>query len=105
MLYNLNNAAAEAMWSDTKVYENINRLAKLVGYCPKGATPATAVFTFTMETGSDESDAMLPRYSLIDTKQTDDNGKKIYYSTVEDTEVTNETDTAVLFYNGCWKLY
>lgn len=105
MLYNLNNAASEAMWSDTKVYENINRLAKLVGYCPKGATPATAVFTFTMEAGSDESDAILPRYSLIDTKQTDDNGKKIYYSTVEDTEVTNETDTAVLFYNGCWKLY
>ena len=33
------------------------------------------------------------------------NGKKIYYSTVEDTELSKESDNTVLFYNGKWKLY
>jgi len=47
----------------------------------------------------------IPKYSAIDTKLVDENGKKIYYSTVEDTDVSKETDNAVLFYNGKWKLY
>lgn len=45
LVYNLNNAASEAMWSDTQVYANISRLAKLVGYCPAGAAPANCEFT------------------------------------------------------------
>lgn len=100
MLYNINNAAAEAMWSDTQIYENINRLAKLVGYNPKGATPATATFTVDKKI-----DAIIPKYSVIDTKLTDDNGKKIFYSTIDDAETTNETETSIVFYNGHWKLY
>ena len=42
LMYNLNNAAAESMWSDTQIYENINRLCKFIGYNPKGWQPATA---------------------------------------------------------------
>lgn len=105
MLYNLNNAAAEAMWTDTKIYENINRLAKMIGYCPKGASPATAVFTVEFDSDTSGIDTILPKYSVIDTKLTDDNGKKIFYSTVEDSEITDKSDASLLFYNGIWKLY
>ena len=105
LLYNINNAAAESMWSDTQIYENINRLAKLVGYNPKGATPATAPFVPLKDDLGYRPEVTIPKYSVIDTKLVDENGKKIYYSTVEDTEVSQETDNTVLFYNGKWKLY
>lgn len=105
LLYNINNAASEAMWSDTQVYENINRLAKLVGYNPKGATPATAPFVPLKDDLGLKPEVTIPKYATIDTKLTDENGKKIYYSTVEDTELSKESDNTVLFYNGKWKLY
>ena len=105
LLYNINNAASEAMWSDTQVYENINRLAKLVGYNPKGATPATVPFVPLKDDLGLKPEVTIPKYATIDTKLTDENGKKIYYSTVEDTELSKESDNTVLFYNGKWKLY
>ncbi len=100
MLYSLNKTAAESMWSDTQIYENINRLAKLVGYNPKGAEPATAIFTTDYN-----GDVVIPKYSLLDTKLTDENGNKIFYSTVEDAELSESADNTILFYNGNWKLY
>lgn len=41
LMYQLNNAASESMFSDTQVYENISRLVKMIGYHPKGCTPST----------------------------------------------------------------
>lgn len=40
LVYQLNNAASESMFSDTQIYSNINRLVNLIGYNPKGCTPA-----------------------------------------------------------------
>lgn len=44
MTFALNNAASESMFSDTQIYENINRLVKLIGYNPKGFIPSAATF-------------------------------------------------------------
>lgn len=41
IVYQLNNAAAESMFSDTQIYENISRLVKLIGYNPKGFKPSS----------------------------------------------------------------
>jgi ActR/RegA family two-component response regulator len=35
-----------------------------------------------------QKDAVIPKYAVIDTKLTDENGKKVFYSTVEDSELT-----------------
>ena len=40
LLYNINNAAAESMFADTQLYENMNRLVKFLNYNPKGCIPA-----------------------------------------------------------------
>lgn len=40
LVYQLNNAASESMFSDTQVYSNISRLVKMLGYNPRGCTPA-----------------------------------------------------------------
>jgi hypothetical protein len=43
-IYCLNNAAAESMFSDAQVYENINRLVKMLGYSPRGIIASQGVF-------------------------------------------------------------
>lgn len=106
LMYNLNSAAAETMWSDTKIYENINRLSQFLGYNPHGMNPSYAVFSFP-DNGKLSSDAYIPRYSYIDTGKTDAAGNPIFFSTVSDVllKENNTESPEVIMYNGKWKLY
>ena len=102
LMYNLNNAAAESMFSDTQIYENINRLCKFIGYHPGSCGAMTAEFRLD---GNITDGTYIPKYSCIDTGLTDTNGRKVYYSTIQDEQInTNETYT-LLMYNGKWKMY
>lgn len=104
LMYQLNTAAAESMWSDTQIYENINRLCKFIGYNPKGFSPSTASFTITKKNLGTDIVGTAFKYSAIDTERTDSNGKKIYYSLVKD-EQSRDGENTFVFYNGLWKLY
>ena len=104
LMYQLNSAAAESMWSDTQIYENINRLCKFIGYNPKGFSPSTASFTVVNKDLSKAIVGTAFKYSAIDTERTDSNGKKIYYSLVKD-EQSRDGENTFVFYNGLWKLY
>ena len=44
LAYQLNHAASESMFSQSQYYENIVRIAKLLGYNARGITPSTAMF-------------------------------------------------------------
>ena len=107
LLYNLNSAAAETMWSDTRIYENINRLSQFLGYNPHGMNPNYAFFTFPSPPTENSDAIYIPRYSYLDTDMTDSAGNKIFFSTVTDTELRpNSTENPeILMYNGKWKLY
>lgn len=114
MLYQLNTAAAEAMFSDTQLYENINRLCKFIGYNPKGYSPSTTTFTITnlnevnnTQNSIDNQNKTgdLKKYSAINTKLSDSNGNKIYYSLIKDEQLNTNDDATFIFYNGLWKLY
>lgn len=109
LMFNLNSAAAESMWSDTKIYENINRLCNFLGYNPHGMNPAAAIFSVPLAQFSESSQNIIPRYSYIDVGKTDNMGKKVYYSTVEDIQLqttdTNKTAQSITLYNGRWRLY
>ena len=110
LMYQLNTAAAESMWSDTQIYENINRLCKFIGYNPKGFSPSTAAFTITDNKNKSDADYTQVnntayKYSAIDTEKTDANGKKVYYSLVKDEQVQSLYEGSFVFYNGLWKLY
>lgn len=102
MLFALNNAAAESMFSDTQMYENMNRLVKFLGYNPTGFTPSTC--QFTIDTG-DEDDAIIPKYSAIKIPKTDINGNQVYYSFVNNYETKQGDDNTAILYNGVWKMY
>ena len=110
MMFNLNSAAAESMWSDTKIYENINRLCNFLGYNPHGMNPASAIFSVPLAQFEGRN-VIIPRYSYIDVNKTDDSGKRVFYSTAEDITIygsdinRNSTAQNITLYNGRWHLY
>ena len=92
------------MFSDTQIYENINRLCKFIGYSPHGIKPAMANFEYIKE--NDDNDGRnIPAFCYIDTGKVDRNGKKICFSTYEDVEINKNINTDVALYNGIWKSY
>ena len=110
LMYALNNAAAESMFSDTSVYENINRLVHLIGYSPKGIIPSTAYFYLNNKekndkTGGEYSDKTILKYTAIDTGKIDQNGNTVYYSTKTDFKITDDVNYKFKMYNGRWKHY
>jgi len=40
LVYQLNNAAAESMFADTQIFQNIQRLVNLIGYQVRGCYPS-----------------------------------------------------------------
>lgn len=115
LLYCLNNAASESMFSDTQVYENMNRLCQFIGYNPRGMAPATANFvpypngdTENFETYLKTHGSIL-KYSYINTGKTDSNGKPIYYSVgdedIKDDSYNTYNDYEFKMVNGIWKVY
>ena len=109
LVYVLNNAAAESMFSDTAIYENMNRLVSLIGYHPKGIIPSTAQFYIDNRekreddsTGGRYADYLIPRYSYIDTGKIDKNGESVYYSTKVEMNVTDDQEYEFKLYNGKW---
>lgn len=107
LMFQLNNAAAESMFSDTQIYENISRLVNLIGYHPKGITPSKAIFYLDNDTEESKAGIFIPKYSYVDTNISDKNGKRIYYSLTEKTgfRVSNDEIQEFQLTNGKWKLY
>ena len=120
LIYNLNNAASESMFSDTQIYENISRLCRFIGYHPQGFKPAQ--LNMYIVKNSIMSDAINANENIkwqvypctaFDTGMYDSNGKKIYFSTIfdhnNDSQPIAITDadaiTHVSLTNGKWSHY
>ena len=112
LIYNINNAASESMFSDTQIYENISRLCKFIGYHPAGYKPAQmrAYVNILQSVGT----VNIYPCTAIDTNLYDKNGNKIYFSTVfnNDTNelkdgysVDSSSTQSILLVNGRWKKY
>lgn len=110
LMYNLNSAASESMFADTQVYENINRLVKLLNYNPRGYSTASIDVNLRVPQGAG---GVLYPFTFIDTGLKDSNSKPVYYSLISEVQVPdnldadgNETNRVIVqMYNGKWKLY
>lgn len=108
LLYSLNNTAGESMFSDTQIYENMNRLVKFIGYNPKGVSPATVTLTINQKFlfGNDKPEPkQLAKYSVINVGKSDSRGVPIYYSLINEVTTTTGDEFKTLFYNGRWQKY
>ena len=113
----MNTAAAESMFADTQLYQNIVRLCKFIGYHPAGFRPATMNMYIDNDDSSNAngealSAQMIYPCTAIDTGMYDSQGKKIYFSTIFDVQLDNKPIsmsygkyTNVMLVNGRWKHY
>lgn len=105
--YNLNNAAAESMMSDTLLVKNMNRLVKFLGYCPSGYRASTVPVEAVADTSVDGTlkFVIVPKYSTITLPTTDREGLPISFSTVDYFYVNAGSRSRLDLVNGRWHYY
>lgn len=78
MMYYLNQTSTESTFTDARLYENMNRIVKLLGYNPIGIQTSLLPFSMTDTVDGDPSDLyVIPRYSYF-------NVNGIFYSLKDD---------------------
>lgn len=114
LMFYLNTSATESIFTDAQLYENINRIVKMLGYNPIGFIPSTVPTIVSLKTSqsfSSSGQKTIPKYSTYTTNLVDSNGNPIRYTFIKDfvinAKTTNsiETDSNPILYNGTWKLY
>ena len=105
LVYQINHAASESMFSDTQYYENIVRLAKMLGYNAKGLIPATAMFRI-------EDASLYPHWRILPFSFVTIGERTYSYSpyvarqSLEiPSNITEGTPYDILLLNGKWKRY
>lgn len=109
LAYQLNNAAAESMFADTQLYNNMVRLVKFIGYNPRGCIPSqfTGLVTAQMSEQNIRG-KRLPPFTYFVTQKNGKNGEPVCFSTNQwyPFESDNiDEGIEVQFYNGRWKIY
>lgn len=109
--YQLNHAASESMFSQSQYYENIVRIAKLLGYNAQGITPSTAVFRIDdagdLVNENLDKEYVIPPFAMIRT----DSGKYYSYSPYkwQSCSIPRNLDEGqpydIVLHNGMWKRY
>ena len=109
LAYQLNSAAAESMFADTQLYDNMVRLVQFIGYNPRGCFPATLVAN--IKAFGDELTVRghhLPHFTYFQTNVTGADGGQVCFSTAERYQLESDSMSnglSVDFYNGKWQLY
>lgn len=105
LMYNLNNAAAESMMSDTMLVKNLNRLVKFLGYCPSGYRASTVIVDALAKSTGTLSFVIVPKYSTITLPDTDKNGSAICFSTTDYSYINANSTNPITLTNGRWYYY
>jgi len=115
LTYILNNSAADVLFSDTAIYENMNRLVKLLSYSPKGYLTCSSEFLISTNTNQsttiDEDICTIPKFASINTGKIDKYGNEIKFSFVKDFTFNIYNGVVVIpkawpvLYNGQFKKY
>lgn len=111
LTYQLNHAASESMFSQSQYYENIVRIAKLLGYNAQGITPSTTIVriedAIKLFDGNLNKDISIPPFSMVETSD----GKFYSYSPYKwcGCSIPRNLDEGqpydILLHNGIWKRY
>lgn len=84
LIYYLNRTSSESIFSESAIYENINRIVKLINYSPVGYQTSTLSFDAHSTDGLPPGPYTIPRYTFV--KSND-----VTYSFVEDASFTKNT--------------
>jgi hypothetical protein len=65
LLYYLNKTSSESMFTESQIYENMNRIVKLLNYNPKGKIAQTVDYTINSTTDLPAGNYIIPKYSYV----------------------------------------
>lgn len=86
LLYYLNKTSSESMFTEAQLYENMNRIVKLLNYNPVGRLGQNVPFTITASANLLSNNYTIPRYAYLDIGGT-------RYSINQDVTFTKFTDS------------
>ena len=107
LLFYLNQTSSEAMFSDAQLYENMNRIVKLLDYKPLGRQSAIVPIELNGSANLSAGYYTIPRFSFITSKgktystTKDISFRKLNNSVAEDLSIIDNS----LFYEGKYKEY
>ena len=87
LLFYLNQTATESMFSESQLYENINRISKTIDYKPTGNQTSLLSFNAIAPTALAKGTYSIPRFSYI-------NANGVFYSFKEDVTFSKTTTDA-----------
>lgn len=106
LIYYLNKTSTESMFSEAQLYENINRIVKLIDYSPIGFQTSTLSFNCSA-TNLTQGLYTIPRYSyaLVNNIPFSFNEDITFIKTTNTTESLNEIAQQRLLYQGFYQEY
>ena len=66
LLYYLNKTSSESLFTEAQIYENMNRIVKLLNYNPKGKITQSVFYRLTLIDVLNQGNYVIPRYSFLD---------------------------------------
>lgn len=105
LLYYLNKTSSESMFSEAQIYENMNRIVKILNYNPKGKI--TQSVSFNLQASLPINTYIIPRYSYISVGPTKFSfAKDIYFSIFQNgiLQIQN-SEIDYFLYEGVFKEY
>lgn len=107
LMFYLNKTSSESMFSEAQIYENINRIVKLINYSPIGNQTSTVVFTCSATSDLQVGSYTIPRYSFIRINNTPYtfNQDVTFTKTLSTDQYIESVGNQVILYQGKWTEY
>jgi hypothetical protein len=106
-MFYLNKTSSEAMFSEAQIYENINRVVKLINYSPTGNQTATVTFSCSATGDLGTGSYTIPRYSFLRINNAiySFNQDVTFTKTLSTSQVLDSIGNQTLLYQGKWTEY
>lgn len=102
LMYYMNQAATDSMFSEAQLYENMNRIVKLLNYSPVGAQSPTLSFAVSATSQLGIGTYTIPRYTYIRAGNIpySFNTDVTFTKTITGTQALTEISNQYLLYQG-----
>ena len=106
-MFYLNKTSSESMFSDAQIYENINRVVKIINYSPIGNQTATVTFACSATGDLNTGSYTIPRYTFIRVNNApySFNTDVTFTKTLSTTQYIENVGNQALLYQGKWTEY
>lgn len=107
LLFYLNKTSSESMFSEAQIYENMNRIVKLLNYKPVGRLTQNVGFGITANSNLVAGNYTIPRYSYLSIGNTiySVNQDIPFTKTVNQNEIVEDLMPNYLIYQGVFEEY